>query len=351
MNFSIFSNLKKLKMKTRIRISTSLVLIIFLLSSLTTAFSAQIPPKGDSDVQYIAVHFGHLDHASVMDQSAFPEFQFYSATGSAYSYSEKQKLMGNPENLVGYYGEGPEKMGFCANYTTKKYFTAPYMDGVIYVIDQNGIISYQSPSDQFNEENYPDIYSDVFSTIKSKVKKLKKGKTTKALAKNKCNYLKKSPVGELESKRRSKIDKKGKGLVGWAVPEISIVDDNGNKTKLGDITKDKISIVVFYTLNGVDRKKGDAKGNITDEWIGQKLISDTEYANKLENKVMDGDYKNKADAKKTFAKTMFKAAVVGTAIGNLFNSKEDISDDQKVEAYKECVQRIEMVQYISKEIK
>ena len=342
---------KFIKVKTLIRTSSSLVLIILLLSSISTAYSNQNPPADKVEVQYIAIHFGSPDHATVMDKTEFPEFQYYCATGGAYSYSEEQKLIGNPKYLVGYYGEVPEKMGFCANYTTEKYFSPPYGYGAIYVIGQNGVISYQTPSNHFNEEYFNEVYTEVFNAIKSSVKKLKKGKLTKPLSEKKCNYLKKSAIGELETVKGSKIDKSTEGIVGWKVPEISIIDENGNNTTLKEITKNKISIVVFYTLNGVERKRGDKKGNIIDEWIGQKLISTKEYTANIEKKFMEGEYENKEEAKKEFAKTMFKAAIVGTLVGELFNSDEEMNDKKRVQAYTECVQRIKMVHDISKNIK
>lgn len=333
-------------MKTAIRISIRMFMIIFLLSNLN-AFSLQNPPEGGSDVQFIAVHFGNVDHASVMDKAEFPDFKYYSATGTAFSYSEKQKIIGNPKNLVGYYGEVPEKMGFGANYTEKKYFSAPYSYGLIYVIDQNGIISYQSP----NTAYYPNVPESEYANVKSIVKKLKKGKATKVLASKKCKYLKKSAVGELETLSGSKIDKDSKGLVGWEVPDINVIDENGNNKSLKDITKDKISIVVFYSLNGVGRKFGDAKGNIIEEWQGGKLLSTGDYAKNKESKFMEGDYDNKADAKKAFGKSMFKSAVVGTTLGNLFNSKEEIDDAGRAAQYSANVSRIKMVQSISKNLK
>lgn len=58
---------------------------------------------------------GNEEHQEVLNKNAFPDFKFYCNTSELLSYSEEQKMMGNPKKLMGWYGEVPEKMGFTAN--------------------------------------------------------------------------------------------------------------------------------------------------------------------------------------------------------------------------------------------
>ena len=315
---------------------------VILILSLVHAASLK---AAEVNVQYIAVHFGNAEHSNVMDKTEFPKFQFYTAPGEVYGYTEEQKLVGNPTNLTGWYGEVPEKMGFCANYTVEKYYSRPYRNGVIYLIDSEGVISYQLTSKDYNPEGYADLWDGIYSEIRSKVKKLEKGKGgAKALSKEKSKYLKNSPIGELEPTKGSKIDKKEDYLVGWAVPDLEVVDESGNKTSLQEVTKGKVTVLVFYTLNGTHWKQGDKKGNIIKEWDGGLLINTKTFNERSEERFMD-DAQDKTAGKavgKLIVKGILKSkgGLFGLA-GDLMSSKEELSDEEKAGAYRQAISLLE----------
>ena len=333
-------------MQRVIKLAMSAVLSISVLS-LVSVFNAEAK-SAKVDVQYIAVHFGNTGHADVMDKSEFSKFSFYTAPGSVFAYTEKQKMMGSPKYLTGWYGEVPEKMGFSANYNIKKSYSRSYQRGVTYVISPDGIISYQLTSQRVNPENYSAAYDKEMGKMKKAIKKLRKGKTVvKPLAKKKCKYLKKAPMGELESKKGSKIDKKEKGLIGWPVPDLDLINKSGKTVNLKDIAKDKVTVLVFYTLNGVHWKKGDKKGKIIKEWDGQKLINSKTYRTMVNKKVTGevNEKKNSAPIMKHIGKGLLKGGAfgnVGKIAGDLDSTKEELSNEEKAKAYIQAISLLKM---------
>lgn len=97
---------------------------------------------------------------------------------------------------------------------------------------------------------------------------------TNALPANKQVYFKKSPIGEREAYKGSKIDKQDKGIVGWNVPEITIYAEDGTEHKLPELVKDENCIVVFYTMNAVKKVIGKRNtGEILEEYYEEKPIN------------------------------------------------------------------------------
>lgn len=336
-------------MKTAIRISVKMFMIIFLLSNLN-AFSLQNPPEGGLDVQFIAVHFGNVDNMSVLDKTAFPDFKFYSNGEALMSYSEKQKVVGSPVYLPGWYGAVPEKMGFTSNYREVKRYGRPYAGGVSYVIDPKGTIGLQTTPGKVNKGSH--TFVSTYQEIRNIVKKFKKGKYAKPLSAKKQKYLKKSPMGELEKTKGADIDKDSEGLTGWDVPDLSIKDENGASTTLKELTDGKISIVVFFTLNGAHYKRANAKGVIEREWDGRKLLAPpAEGESRFEMDFKEGEYEDKAAAKKGFGKALFKTAVSGTLLGLLVLDKEELSELEQIEGYIESVSILSEIQADSKFLK
>lgn len=300
--------------------------------------------KAENDkVQFIAIHIGNADNMTVLDKAAFPDFQFYSNDETLISYTETQKMVGNPKYLMGWYGAVPEKMGFSSNYRGDlgKRYSLPYATGVLFVIDPEGTIGYQSQSN-----SRTNLESQKITSI---VKKYKKGKYSKKLKAKKQSYIKESAIGELERTKGSDIDKDGNGLIGWDVPEITIKNENGESISLKELTDGKISIVVFFTLNGAHWKKATAKGVIEKEWDGDKLLAPA--GNPFEKQFNEGEYKDKAAAKKGFAKAMFKTSISGTLLGLLVLDKEELSDTEKIQAYSEATRILNSTQDISKTLK
>lgn len=327
-------------MNTAIRISFKMFMIIFLLSNLN-AFSLQNPTEGGSDVQFIAVHIGNIDNMSILDKTAFPDFEFYSNDAELILYTEAQRIMGNPKYLTGFYGEVPEKMGFCANYTEKKYYGAPYLTGALYVIDPNNIIGYQS------NPNYGSI---DYEKIRKAVRRFKKGKYAKALKAKKQKYLKESPIGQREKTKGSDIDKDGNGLLGWNVPDINLKDENGASIKLKNLTDGKITVLVFFTLNGAHYKKANAKGVIEKEWDGITLKVPE---NTFEKEFTEGEYADKSAAIKGFGKALLKTAAAskGGLFAEILLDKEELTDQGKMAAYTEAVELISKSQDMAKALK
>lgn len=320
------------------KISLSL-LIAFIICSFSLKAS-------DGEVQLIAVHIGNLDNMSVLDKTAFPDFEFYSNDASLIKYSETQKMIGNPKYLMGWYGEIPEKMGFSANYRGElgKGYSSPSAIGALYVIDPENTIGYQTkPNNRSNIDT---------REIISLVKKYKKGKYSSKLKVSKQQYIKESAIGELEQTKGASIDKDGEGIVGWEVPDITIKNENGEAKSLKEIVNGKTTILVFFTLNGVHWKKGDAKGEIEKEWDGHKLLAPKDSP--FEKQAMEGDYETKSEAKKGFAKAMFKQAV-GSSDADLAKlvilDKEELSQTERIEAYTNAVEFITLIQDIAKDLK
>jgi hypothetical protein len=307
-------------------------------------------------VQLIGIQIGNPDNMSIFDKAAFPEFDFYYNDAKLIGYSEDQKIIGNSTNLMGWYGEVPEKMGFSANHRGSygKGNSFPYIRGVVYVVDQEGIVAYQLQPMHFTKDHHADIYYKIQNDIVGLVKRFKKGKTSKKLKARKQVYIKKSASGEIEKSKGAKIDKNGTGITGWDVPDINVKTENGESKSLKELTKDKISVIVFFTLNGAHWMKANRKGKITKEWDGDKLIAPSTYAGNLEKKVMDGEYEDKKQAKKAFAKTMFKSMVATSdnAIAKIIvNNKEELDEADKVKAYGGAVTNLKMIQEISKKLK
>ncbi len=217
------------------------------------------------DVQYIAVHFGNPEYSKALDQSQYPGISFYTATDEVYQYVEKQKLMGNPTNMPGWYGKLPETMGFGPNSTPDRK-GIPHRRGTLLVVDATGTIYYQLPA-------YSQGGDSHFMGTKTAAKKVGKGKKAKALKAKKCKTLKSTPVGQLQPTKGSKIDKKKTGLVGWKLPDYQLLDNDGQTVSLADITKGKSTVLVFYTMNGGHMKRGDTKGKIVKEWDEEPMTS------------------------------------------------------------------------------
>jgi len=317
--------------------------VLFLFTFIICSFSIK---ASDGEVQLIAVHIGNLDNMSVLDKTAFPDFEFYSNDASLISYSENQKMMGNPKYLMGWYGEVPEKMGFAANYRGElgKGYSLPYATGAIYVIDPENTVGYQiQPNSRMTIDT---------REITSLVKKYKKGKYSSKLKASKQQYIKESAIGELEQTKGASIDKNGEGILGWEVPDITIKSENGESKTLKEVVNGKTTILVFYTLNGAHWKKGNAKGEIEKEWDGQKLLAPKDSP--FEKQAMEGDYETKAEAKKGFAKAMFKQAVSSSDNGLaklIILDKEELSQTERIEAYTQAVKLITLIQDIAKDLK
>ncbi|MDD3716595.1 MAG: hypothetical protein PHX07_00720 [Candidatus Marinimicrobia bacterium] len=239
---------------------------LFLGLVISLLFSAGIMAQ---ELEIIAVHFGNPEYAKALSQDDYPGFSFYTTDGASYRYREEQVLvMKNPNYLEGYYGEIPEKMGFSANYTTEKGTASPYIRGVIYLVGSNGVIYAQTSAGQkFNESNFSEIYYQDFELLKKAIKNLKKGKVATALKDKDRIYFKSTPFGEREPYKKSEVDKEGKGLVGWYVPEVTVYDAEGKAQQMNKLTEGKNCMLVFYTMDAVHYVEGSRKdGTILKEW-------------------------------------------------------------------------------------
>ncbi len=217
------------------------------------------------DLKVIAVHFGNPENAKILSQEHYPGFSFYTTDGSSYYYSEDKR---SSVYLGGYYGEVPEKMGFSANYTTDKKITTPYYRGIIYLVGTNGVIAAQTSATQrFLSSSYEEDYYKDFDAMKKVLRGLKRGKVTKALADKDQQYFKSTPSAEREPLKKAEIDKKGKGLLSWHVPNITIYDAEGEAQNLRELCEGENCMLVFYTLNAVHHVQGSSKdGSILKEW-------------------------------------------------------------------------------------
>ncbi len=282
-------------------------------------------------VQFIAIHFGDASYAEVLDQSQFPEIKFYTCNGDVYGYTEQQKIVGNPDYLMGWYGEVPEKMGFGANYRAgyEKYYGFPYLTGSIYVIDKNGTIYYQSDDGGTKNTSNKISFSKALNSVS-------KGKETKLIKEKKREYVKSTAVGELEPRKKCEIDKEGEGLMGWPVPDLMIKDSEGNEVSLATIVKGKATVLVFYTMNGVEWKKGNAKGEIKEQWKGCRLMSPETYEKLIVEEFEKNADENKsgaANAAKFMGNEALKAMSNRQSIQDIWSAEGDLPDDQKVSAY------------------
>jgi hypothetical protein len=228
-----------------------------------------------NDVTCIAVHLGNPEYASVLIREEYPGFQFYTTDGSCFRYQDQSSRFGNPNYLGGLYGEVPEKMGLSPNYG--------YGLPKIMIVGANGIIAGHSTVISFYDAllGFDDDYggtqsSDYSKSMKAVTKALKdvqKGKYAKALPESKRVYLKSTPIGELEPYRGAKMDKKGDGIVGWEVPDVSVYDDEGKEHKLNELCKDKNVMLVFYSMNGMLIKTSSKQDG--------SVIEKEEYGDKL----------------------------------------------------------------------
>jgi len=317
--------------------------ILGLIWTLSICFLISGVVNAKEEVQYIAVHFGNPVNAEALDKDAFPAFSFYQSEGDLIAYTEEQKMIGNPVHLEGWYGEVPEKMGFCANYRGeyKKSKGFPYAKGAVFVLDKNGTVAYQLPPQRFNPVNYRDAYDAIYNDIKSTIRKMARGKEEKILKEKKREYIKSSAVGELETTKGADIDKKGDGIIGWPIPSVNLVDCDGNAMNLKELADGKVTVLVFYTLNGAKWLRGDNDGNIISENEGEKLIAHTKFAEQqgkeFDKKAEEGDL----------------GGMLGMAVKEKFSNVdamssirkgEGLSDKEKAAAYKRFVQHLEMVQ-------
>lgn len=323
--------MKKIK-----KISSLLGVFIFCLS--LNLFAGDKP-----EVQYVAVHFGDPAYADVLDRSEFPEFSFYTVPGDAFGYSEAQKMFGKTTYLTGWYGEVPEKMGFCANYRGeyKNKSSFPHAIGTAYIIDQKGTIAYQLPPEKFYGAGWADKRDGIRHEMSRELRRAKKGKEVKVLKEKKRDYLKETSYGELEETKGSDVDKNGEGLIEWPVPDLKVTDDEGNEVSLKELTQGKATVLVFYTLNGVTWKKGDKDGNIVKEWKGNKLLNKKDY-----EKIAEEEFTQEAKEKgalKTTAKMALKDGVFGSsrsAIREILSGEGEIDAKKKFQAYQYFLQNL-----------
>ncbi|MBS3807777.1 MAG: hypothetical protein KGY60_09765 [Bacteroidales bacterium] len=316
-----------------------------ILAALLGLMAFQPAAADDLDVQYIAVHFGDAGYNEVLDASEFSQFSFYTADGEVYGYTEDQKMIGSPNYLTGYYGEVPEKMGFGANHRGdyKNKYSFPYKTGAIYVIDKNGTISYQLPPEKMELHGDRNIRNDINRAIR----RARKGKEADIMKERKREYLKESPVGELESRKGADQDKRGEGLVEWPVPDLQLKDADGNTVGLRELTQGKATVLVLYTLNGVTWKKGDNDGNIKKEWKGNKLMSPEAYGKKSEEEFAgdaDEDKGGFANAAKFLGKEAGKSMTRQNNIRDIWSAEGDLRTDMKASSYQYFLQNLKFVQ-------
>jgi hypothetical protein len=310
-------------------------------------FSLKVSAGDDLKVQFIAVHFGDASYNEVLDKSEFPNFDFYTADGKVTGYTESKKPIGNPEYLMGWYGKVPEKMGFSANYrgSYKKYYGFPYVGGVVYVIDRNGTITYQSPPEGIDPDKM-DQYHAIRNAVNKEIRRARKGKEGKILKERKREYLKQAPVGELEPRKGCDVDKDGEGLIEWPVPDIKVKNAKGEEKGLLELTKGKATVLVMYTLNGVTWKKGNNKGKIKAEWKGSKLLNPDQYAKKSEKefeKDADEDKGGFGNAMKFMGKEAAKSVSNRNSVVDIWSAEGDLPSQKKMSAYQYFLNSLKFV--------
>jgi len=283
-------------------------------------------------VKVIVVHFGNPDYEGALSKENYPGFEFYSTDGSEWMYRIENALFigGLPSHLEGLYGEVPEKMGFSASFATEKGGATPYDLGIIYLVGSNGVIAAQTgPYQRFIED---EVYYSDFNNLKKNLKNLKKNKLPKVLPATKQVYFKTASVGEYEPYKKSTIDKKATGLVGWNVPEVTVYDENGGKHLVSDLVKDENCFLVFYTMNAVHIKEGNRKtGDIVKEY-DEEIPVDAE-------KEMAGAAENAENAvTKEDVQNMFKSMLKATA--------ENINS-----FYGDAVRPLEMAKLVNESVK
>ncbi|MDZ7821032.1 MAG: hypothetical protein U5N26_04000 [Candidatus Marinimicrobia bacterium] len=254
--------------------------IISVLLFITVFFSGMLVAQ---EIEVIAVHFGNPEYAETLRQDDYPGFAFYTTDGSSYYYIEDQKLIGNYNYLRGYYGEVPEKMCFAANYTDDK-MRIPHRTGAIFIVGANGVIAGQN------------------TDLNRAVRKVKRGKYEDLAKAKKRRYLKETPIGERAPYRKADINKKGVDwMVGWEVPGITVYDEDWNSHSLNELTKDKNVVLVFYTMDGVQVKRGAKDGTIKEEYYNDKIVHPDDTAEEIAESESPG----------AFMKSMIKEAASG----------------------------------------
>jgi hypothetical protein len=284
-------------------------------------------------VKVIAVHFGNPEYESSLTKENYPGFMFYHTDGTEWKYVIENALYigGLPSHLEGFYGEIPEKMGFSASFATEKGGAIPYNYGVAYLIGTNGVVAAQTgPYSEFLDGG--EVYYADFNNLKKNLKKIKKNTLPKALPATKQVYFKTAPVGEREAYKKSVIDKKAAGLVGWNLPDVGIYDETGEKHMLSELVKDQNCFVVFYTMKAALIKEGNRKtGDIGKEFYAEMPVDPakemTEAAQNAENAQTKEDVQN-------MFKSMLKA----------------VADDMN-SFYDESVGVLEMVKDVNESVK
>lgn len=245
------------------------VFVIFCI--LLLAFSVNLMAE---PARVIAVHYGNPEYEEVLIKEDYPGFEFYHTDGSEFMYQIKNEFfIGTlPSHLEGLYGEVPEKMGFSASFAMEKGASSPFFYGAMYVVASNGIVAAQTgPECMFQDD---EAYYADYDVLKRELKKAKKNKLPKALPETKQVYFKSTPVGEREPYKKTNVDKKGTGIVGWSVPDITIYDEEGMEHKLPALVEGENCLVVFYTMNGVKKMIGDRKtGEIEEEYFEDKPVN------------------------------------------------------------------------------
>lgn len=259
-------------------------------------------------VKVIAIHYGNPDYEEVLSKDHYPGFEFYHTDGSEfmYTYGNSMFIGGLPSHLIGYYGEAPEKMGFSASYAQTKISASPFSYGVIYVVGSNGVIEMQTgPDEHFSEDLYPDEYSELFYELQKSLRKVKKNKLPKVLPVEKQVYFKNAPIGEREVTKTATVDKWGKGIEGWNVPDIIIYDVEEKAYQLPDVVNNESCFIVFYSMNAVKKVVGDRKtGIIEKEYYEEKPVN---AARTAEGAVEQAQNVQSGEDLKNVFKTMLQA--------------------------------------------
>lgn len=286
-------------------------------------------------VKVIAVHYGNPEYEDALSKEDYPGFEFYRTDGSEWKYLVENTLFigGLPSHLEGLYGEVPEKMGFSASFATEKGGEVPFKLGVIYLVGSNGVIAAQTgPYAHFSDAHFPDEYWSDFDNLKKTLKNLKKNKLPKMLDASKQVYFKNAPIGEREEYKKSVIDKKAAGMIGWNVPEVCVYDEEGEKHKLPELVNGENCFLVFYTMNAVHKKEGNRKtGEIVNEYDEEIPVN--------AEKEMTTAAKNAENAQtKEDVQNMFKSMLKATA--------ENINS-----FYGDAVRPLEMVKRVNESVK
>jgi len=232
------------------------------------------------------------------------------------------------------------------NYVQEKIKMNPFPNGAIYVIDSEGTVFYQINNNEAHynaNSNSPDLHDRLYAEVKKAVKSTRKGKLAKKVKAE--NYLKKSPVGELEYTKKSKIDKKQVGIEGFQTPDLMLNDANGNLVSLRDVCKEKVTVLVVYSMNAYNRKVVQEDGTIK-EIAAVKLINPKAYAENAVKKAENAD--NAMKGMMSLGKSALNA--------NKKASYEDykagkMTDKAKMELYRKNTKFLDFIQDFSKSVK